>query len=63
VSETPRPFVLRELTIANATRKGLAVSRFTRVGSCSQPYTLVALEGEVIGKPRHLTHARAICGG
>ena len=51
---------LREVTIANATRKGLAVSRVhpTRVVLAAD--TLVALEGKVIGKPRDLRHARVI---
>jgi septum formation protein len=51
---------LRELTIANATRKGLAVSHLHPNGIVLAADTLVALEGEVIGKPRDLNHARVI---
>jgi septum formation protein len=51
---------LRELTIANATRKGLAVSRVYRHRVVLAADTLVALEGRVIGKPRDLNQARAI---
>jgi len=51
---------LRELTIANATRKGLAVSRLHPRRIVLAADTLVALEGEVIGKPRDLIHARVI---
>ena len=51
---------LRELTIANATRKGVAVSHLHPRRIVLAADTLVALEGEVIGKPRDLSHARAI---
>lgn len=51
---------LRELTIANATRKALAVARQRPGAIVLAADTLVALEGEVIGKPRDLNHARAI---
>ena len=51
---------LRELTIANATRKGLAVSYLHSRRIVLAADTLVALEGEVIGKPRDLIHARVI---
>jgi septum formation protein len=51
---------LRELTIANATRKGLAVSRAYSHRIVLAADTLVALEGEVIGKPRDLNQARVI---
>jgi septum formation protein len=51
---------LRELTIANATRKGLAVSHVHPRRIVLAADTLVALEGEVIGKPRDLNHARVI---
>ena len=51
---------LRELTIANATRKGLAVSYLHSRRIVLAADTLVALEGEVIGKPRDLNHARVI---
>ena len=61
VSETASTHLsLRELTIANATRKGLAISRLHPRRMVLAADTLVALEGEVIGKPRDLTHARAI---
>jgi len=51
---------LRELTIANATRKALAISRLHPRRIVLAADTLVALEGEVIGKPCDLTHARVI---
>ena len=61
VSETASTHLsLRELTIANATRKGLAVSRLHPRRIVLAGDTLVALEGEVIGKPRDLIHARVI---
>ena len=61
VSETASAHLsLRELTIANATRKGLAVCRLHPRRIVLAADTLVALEGEVIGKPRDLTHARVI---
>ena len=61
VSETASAHLsLRELTIANATRKGLAVCRLHPRRIVLAADTLVALEGEVIGKPRDLTHARTI---
>jgi septum formation protein len=61
VSETASAHLsLRELTIANATRKGLAVSHLHPRRIVLAADTLVALEGEVIGKPRDLTHARVI---
>jgi nucleoside triphosphate pyrophosphatase len=49
---------LRELTIVNATRKGLAVSHVYPHRIVLAADTLVALEGEVIGKPRDLNQAR-----
>jgi septum formation protein len=51
---------LRELTIANATRKGLAVARVHPHRIVLAADTLVALEGEIIGKPRDLNHARVM---
>jgi septum formation protein len=51
---------LRELTIANATRKAIAVARICRGRVVLAADTLVAMEGEIIGKPRDLNHARAI---
>ena len=53
-------FSLRELTIANATRKGLAVSHAHPHRIALAADTLVGLEGEVIGKPHDLNHARVI---
>lgn len=61
VSETASAHLsLRELTIANATRKGLAISHLHPRRIVLAADTLVALEGEVIGKPRDLAHARVI---
>jgi septum formation protein len=51
---------LRELTIANATRKAMVVARLHRGRIALAADTLVAMEGQVIGKPRDLNHARAI---
>jgi septum formation protein len=51
---------LRELTIANATRKGMAVAHGHRERVVLAADTLVSLEGEIIGKPRDLDHARTI---
>ena len=51
---------LRELTIANATRKAMAVARINRGRVVLAADTLVAMEGEIIGKPRDLNHARMI---
>jgi nucleoside triphosphate pyrophosphatase len=51
---------LRELTIANATRKGLAVSHVHPHRIVLAADTLVALERKIIGKPRDLNHARVI---
>ena len=51
---------LRELTIANATRKAMAVARINRSRVVLAADTLVAMEGEIIGKPRDLNHARMI---
>ncbi len=53
-------FSLRELTIANATRKALALARRRPKAVVLAADTLVALEGEVMGKPENLDHARAI---
>lgn len=50
---------VRELTIANATRKAIAVSRLHQNRLVLAADTLVAIEGEIIGKPRDLSHARA----
>lgn len=51
---------LRELTIANATRKAMAVARIHPGRVVLAADTLVAMEGEIIGKPRDLNHARMI---
>ena len=51
---------LRELTIANATRKAMAVARIHRRRVVLAADTLVAMEGEIIGKPSDLNHARMI---
>jgi len=51
---------LRELTIANATRKAMAVARIHRGRVVLAADTLVAMEGEIMGKPRDLNHARII---
>jgi septum formation protein len=51
---------LRELTIANATRKATAVARLHRGRVVLAADTLVAMEGKIIGKPRNLNHARMI---
>jgi septum formation protein len=51
---------LRELTIANATRKAMAVARLHRGRVALAADTLVAIGGQIIGKPRDLNHARAI---
>jgi len=51
---------LRELTIANSTRKGLVVSNVYPHRIVLAADTLVAIEGEVIGKPRDLNQARVM---
>ena len=51
---------LRELTIANATRKAMAVGRVHRDRVVLAADTLVAMEGEIMGKPSNLNHARMI---
>jgi septum formation protein len=51
---------LRELTIANATRKAMTVARVYRGRLVLAADTLVAMEGEIMGKPRDLNHARMI---
>ena len=56
----PAELSLRELTIANATRKGMAVASIHRNKVVLAADTLVAMDGEIIGKPRDLTHARTI---
>lgn len=49
---------LREITLANALRKGRAVSRANRDSVVVAADTLVALDGLVLGKPANLEHAR-----
>ena len=51
---------LRELTLFNARRKAAAVVRLHPQAVVLAADTLVALEGEVIGKPRDLNHAAQI---
>ena len=51
---------LRELTIANATRKAIAVARIYPGRVVLAADTLVAMDGEIMGKPRDLSHARMI---
>jgi septum formation protein len=51
---------LRELTLFNARRKAAAVARLHPEAVVLAADTLVALEGEVIGKPRDLHHAAQI---
>ena len=51
---------LRELTIANATRKARFIAQERTDAVVLAADTLVALEGEIIGKPRHIDEAREI---
>ena len=51
---------LRELTNANAIRKAMAVARIQPGRVVLAADTLVAIEGEIIGKPHDLNHARMI---
>jgi septum formation protein len=53
-------FTLREATICNATRKALEVARSSPGAVILGADTLVALDGEVIGKPRDFAHAEKI---
>ena len=55
-------FTIRELTTANATRKALAVARAHPDAVVLGADTLVALEGDVIGKPAGMDEAFAIVG-
>jgi nucleoside triphosphate pyrophosphatase len=48
---------LRELTVFNALRKGARAARLHPESVVLAADTLVALDGEVIGKPRDLKHA------
>ncbi len=51
---------LRELTAWNAFRKGLEIARRRPNDIVLAADTLVAIEGEIIGKPRNLSDARKI---
>jgi septum formation protein len=51
---------LRELTIANASRKARLVAQERTDAVVLAADTLVALEGEIFGKPRDLAEAREI---
>jgi septum formation protein len=53
-------FTVREATICNATRKALEVARNAPDAVVLGADTLVALDGEVIGKPRDLAHAKKL---
>lgn len=56
----PAALTVREITCWNALRKGLAVARQHPDAVVLAADTLVALEGEVIGKPADLDAARGI---
>ena len=51
---------LRELTLANASRKAGLIARERADAVVLAAVTLVALDGEIIGKPRHIDEAREI---
>lgn len=53
-------FTIRELTAWNAMRKALAVAQDARNAVVLGADTLVALDGEVIGKPIDLAHAEQL---
>jgi septum formation protein len=53
-------FTIREATICNATRKALEVARNAPDAVVLGADTLVALDGEVIGKPKDLAHAKKL---
>ncbi|MDQ6625386.1 MAG: Maf family protein [Verrucomicrobiota bacterium] len=55
-----RALTIRELTTANATRKALAVARAQPHAVVLGADTLVALDGNVIGKPADMKEALAI---
>lgn len=57
---SPGALTLHELTSWNALRKGLAVARQNTGAVVLAADTLVALEGEIIGKPADLAEARSI---
>lgn len=54
---------VRELTIANATRKAIAVSRLHQNRLVLAADTLVAIEGEIIGKPATSVMLEQLYGG
>ncbi len=56
----PDSLTVREITCWNALRKGLAVARRHPDAVVLAADTLVALEGEIIGKPANLADARRI---
>lgn len=61
VSERTTPsLTLREITLANALLKGVAVGRAHPADVVLAADTLVALDGVIIGKPKHLEDAREI---
>jgi septum formation protein len=62
VETADRALTFRELTTANATRKALAVARAQADAVVLGADTLVALEGEVIGKPADMAEALSIVG-
>lgn len=63
VAESANPSLsMRELTTLNATRKANAVARDWPAVVILAADTLVALEGEVIGKPRDLEEAAKMLG-
>ena len=51
---------LRELTLANASRKAGLIAQERADAVVLAADTLVALDGEIIGKPRHIDEAREI---
>jgi septum formation protein len=57
-----RSLSMRELTTLNATRKANTVARTQADAVVLGADTLVALDGEVIGKPRNLEEAAAMLG-
>jgi septum formation protein len=61
VAELSEPcFTIREVTICNATRKALEIARSSPSAVVLGADTLVALDGEVIGKPTDLAHAEKL---
>lgn len=57
---SPRALTVREITCWNALRKGLAVARHHPSAVVLAADTLVALDGETIGKPADFADARRI---